>query len=120
MHAKTNWRKATPAGPRHAYVASASLPPSQTDKDEIARRGGTGAKANLQAGVTLRTTTAEYTVTVETCGARGADLSGIDPVGREHRILYDIVFGAIERRVDADVKECPDCRIRTTGRCPTP
>ena len=102
--------------------ANSGLPPSQTDKDETARRAGAkrgkGAKPNLQTGANLRRTTVEETVTVETCDACGADLSGIDPVARERRVLYDIVFEVVERRVDAEVKECPDCRARTKGRFP--
>ena len=101
--------------------ANSSLPPSQTDKDETARRGarrGTGAKPNLQTGANLRRTTVEETVTVEACDACGADLSGIDPVGRERRILHDIVFEVVERRVDAEVKDCPECQARTKGRFP--
>ena len=103
--------------------ANSGLPPSQTEKDETARRtgkgaSGTGAKPNLQTGDNLRKTTVEETVTVDACDACGADLSGIDPVERERRILYDIVFEVVERRVDAEVKECPDCRARTKGRFP--
>ena len=101
--------------------ANSGLPPSQTDEDETARRAGKrgkGAKPNLETGANLRRTTVEETVTVETCEACGADLSGIDPVARERRVLYDIVFEVVERRVDAEVKECPDCRTRTKGRFP--
>ena len=102
---------------------NSSLPPSQTDKDGTARRagtgaGGTGAKPNLQTGATLQKTVDEEMAAVETCSTCGADLSGIDPVGRERRILHDIVFELVEHRVDAEVKECPDCRIRTKGRFP--
>ena len=101
--------------------ANSGLPPSQTEKDETARRAdssGKGAKPNLQTGDNLRKTTVEETVTVDACDACGADLSGVDPVNRERRILYDIVFEVVERRVDAEVKECPDCQARTKGRFP--
>ena len=102
--------------------ANSSIPPSQTDKDETARRGRADsskrARPNLQTGTGLRKTTIEETASVETCDACGADLTGIDPVSRERRILYDIVFEVVEHRVDAEVKECPDCRTRTKGRFP--
>lgn len=102
--------------------ANSSLPPSQTHRDETARRGrtdsGTGARASLQTGGSMRRTTVEETVTVETCDACGADLAGVDPLGRERRILYDIVFEVVERRVDAEVRQCPNCRTRTKGRFP--
>ncbi len=101
--------------------ANSGLPPSQTGKDETARRTGApgkGAKPNLETGDNLRKTVVEETITVETCGACGADLSGIDPVGRERRVLHDIVFEVVERRVDAEIKACPHCRARTKGRFP--
>ena len=100
---------------------NSSLPPSQTDKDETAQRAGKsgkGAKQNLQTGAGLRKTTLEETATVEACDACGADLSDVDPVDRERRTLYDIVFEVVERRVDAEVKECPECRARTKGQFP--
>ena len=100
---------------------NSSLPPSQTDRDGTARRAGSsgkGAKPNLQTGDNLRKTTVEETVAVEACDTCGADLSGVDPVDLERRVLHDIVFEVVERRVDAEVKECPDCRARTKGRFP--
>ena len=100
---------------------NSGLPPSQTEKDETARRDGSsgkGAKPNLSTGDNLRKTTVEETVTVDACDTCGADLSGVDPVNRERRILYDIVFEVVERRVDAEIKECPDCQARTKGRFP--
>ena len=100
---------------------NSSLPPSQTDKDETARRAGSsgkGTKQNLQTGTGLRKTTVEETVTVETCDACGGDLGDVDPVDRERRILYDIVFEVVETCVDAEIKECPGCRARTKGRFP--
>ena len=101
--------------------ANSGLPPSQTGTDETARRtgaAGKGAQPNLETGDHLRKTVVEETITVETCGACGADLSGIDPLGRERRVLHDIVFEVVERRVDAEIKACPHCRARTQGRFP--
>ncbi len=98
--------------------ANSSLPPSQME-DGTARRGSGGdAGPNPETGANLRRTTVEETVAVETCDACGADLSGVDTTGRERRVLYDIVFEVVERRVDAEIKECPACRARTKGRFP--
>ncbi len=100
---------------------NSSLPPSQTDKDESARRAvgsGKGPKPNLLTGDNRRKTVIEETGAVGACDACGADLSGVDPVDRERRVLHDIVFEVVERRVDAEIKECPDCRARTKGRFP--
>ncbi len=101
--------------------ASSGLPPSRTGRDETARRAGSsgkGARPNLRTGDNLRKTIVEGTVAVEACDACGADLSGVDPVDRERRVLRDIVFEAVERRAEAEVKECPECRARTRGRFP--
>ena len=98
---------------------NSSLPPSQTQKDETAQRkgaSGKGAKQNQQTGTGLRKTCVEQTVTAETCEACGGDLSHVDAIDRERRILFDIVFEVACRRVDAEIKECPDCRARTKGR----
>ncbi len=100
---------------------NSSLPPSQTDKDETGRRKGTsgkGAKQNRQTGAGLRKTTVKETVAVETCEACGGGLSDVDAIGRERRILFDIAFEVVERRVDAEIKECPECLARTKGRFP--
>ncbi len=88
--------------------ANSGLPPSQKDKDETARR----------PGAHLRKTVVEETVAVEACDACGADLTGVDPVDRERRVLYDLGFEVVERRVDAEGKACPDGRTRTRGRFP--
>lgn len=103
--------------------ANSSLPPSQTDGDGTARRAGgdtngKGAQPNRQTGGNMRRTTVEETATVEACGTCGADLSGVDATDRERRVLYDIVFETVERRVDAEIKDCPACRARTRGRFP--
>ncbi len=100
---------------------NSGLPPSQTDPDESARRTGShgkGPKPNPQTGGHRRTTTVKETITVDACDACGADLDDVDPVDRERRVLYDIVFEVVERRVDAEIKECPKCRARTKGRFP--
>ena len=63
-------------------------------------------------------TTVKETVAVETCEACGGGLSNVDAIRRERRILFDIVFEVVERRVDAEVKKCPECLARTKGRFP--
>ncbi len=100
---------------------NSGLPPSQTDPDESARRTGSpgkGPKPNPQTGGPRRTTPVKETITVDAGDACGADLDDVDPVDRERRVLYDIVFEVVERRVDAEIKECPKCRARTKGRFP--
>ncbi len=101
---------------------NSGLPPSRTERDGTARRGGRdsgrGAKPDLETGGNLRKTVAGETVAVGACGACGAGLSGVGPAGRARRVLHGIVSGAGGRRVDAGARECPGCRARTGGRFP--
>ena len=86
---------------------NSSLPPSPTPPDETTQRGGhgRGAKPNRQTSASRRQVTVEETIAVEACEACGADLQEVEPVDRE-------------RRVEAEIKKCPDCRARTKGRFP--
>ncbi len=81
--------------------------------DNAARRAGTSGKGtppNLQTGSTLRKTVVKETVTVESCAVCGTDLSDIDPIDRESRVLLDIVLETVEHRIEAEVKDCPGGR----------
>ena len=100
---------------------NASIPPSQTDPDETKRsrrRKGRDMADDLAGGDGLRKVTVEETVTVETCGRCGAELSDIEPCGHECRVIYDITFTFTETRINAEIKDCPFCRSRTKGRFP--
>ncbi len=100
---------------------NSSIPPSQVEQDETAQRASPAkraAKANDRTGPNLQKVTTEETVTVETCDSCGADLSEVAPSDRERRVLYDIVFQVIEHRVEAEVKQCPDCQARNKGAFP--
>ena len=91
------------------------------EQDETAQRASPAkraAKANDRTGPNLQKVTTEETVTVETCDSCGADLSEVAPSDRERRVLYDIVFQVIEQRVEAEVKQCPDCQARNKGAFP--
>lgn len=68
--------------------ANSGLPPSQTEKDDTARRGGRdsgkGARPNLKTADSMRRVTVEDTAAVDTCGSCGADLSGVEAAGQWH------------------------------------
>jgi transposase len=94
---------------------NSSIPPSQMDADETARRAQRGRKANPAkdcGGPTLQKVTTEETLTAAVCDRCGADLSDVAPLERERRVLYDIVFQVVEQRVTAEVKQCPHCQAR--------
>jgi len=58
----------------------------------------------------IRKVVREEAVTVDACGA---DLPGIDPVGRERRVQAGIVFEIVGSSVEAWTKERPGCGSRT-------
>ena len=69
-------------------------------------------------GENFETTTVEEVSTVEVCDSCGTDLSDVEPCAREQRVLRDIKFTVVDLKVDAEIKDCPECRARTKGRFP--
>ncbi len=110
--------KTTPKTSRNS-----GLPPSQTDRDETARRAGKGSrskgpKARETEPGNLRTVTVTESSPVTACRQCGHDLSGTACSGHEARVEIDIVFETVERRVEAEIKDCPRCRARNKGAFP--
>ena len=101
---------------------NSSIPPSQMDEeDDTAQRtkpGRRAAQANDQIGSNLQKVIHEETLTVAACDNCGADLSQVAASDRERRVLYDIVFQLVERRVEAEVKHCPACQARSKAEFP--
>ena len=101
---------------------NSSIPPSQTGKDENGKiskkKRSMDAEQDLEASENFRTVTIEETSTVETCGSCGIDFSDIEPSDHEERVQVDIKFTVEKKKVTAEIKECPECRVRTKGRFP--
>ena len=101
---------------------NSSLPPSQTSKDETAvtRAGGKskGVKQNDARSRHSRTVTTTAVAAVDACGNCGADLGDTPSQSRQRRTRIDILFEKVVHHVDAEVKDCPRCQQRTTGRFP--
>ena len=93
---------------------NSSIPPSQTDKDETRK----SSKKNRDTSAAENSTTVEEISTVGVCDSCGTDLSDIEPSAREQRVLRDFKFTVVEVKVDAEIKDCPECRARTKGRFP--
>ena len=109
--------KSTAKGRRNS-----SIPPSQTSKDDSAatRPGarGKGARQNDARSRHGRTVTTTEVAAVDACAGCGADLGNIPSRSRQRRTRIDILFEKVVHHVDAQVKDCPRCRRRTTGRFP--
>ena len=101
---------------------NSSLPPSQTSKDETAatRPGGKskGVRQNDARSRHSRTVITTAMAAVDACGNCGADLSNTPSQSRQRRTRIDILFEKVVHHVDAEVKDCPRCQQRTTGRFP--
>ena len=101
---------------------NSSIPPSQSDKDETRKSSkknrDTSAAESSMTGENFETTTVEEISTVGVCDSCGTDLSDIELSAREQRVLRDIKFTVVEVKVDAEIKDCPECRARTKGRFP--
>ena len=77
-----------------------------------------GPKARDKRCDNLRTVTTTQTSPVTACRRCGHDLSGTPCSGHEQRIEVDIVFETVERRITAEIKNCPRCHTRTRGSFP--
>jgi hypothetical protein len=97
-------------------------PSSQTAKDNTAT-SRTGAKGkgktenNIRSGNTRTVTTVEV-AEVHACKICGEDLINTPSVGHERRTKIDIIFEKVVNHVDAEIKECPQCKAHTKGRFP--
>ena len=109
--------KTTAKGSRNS-----SIPPSQTGKDETAatRPGGKGkgVTQNDARSRHSRTVTTTAVAAVDACANCGADLGSTPSQSKPRRTRIDILFEKVVHHVDAEVKDCPRCRQRTTGRFP--
>ena len=101
---------------------NSSIPPSQTDKDDSAatRPGaqGKGVKQNEARSRHSRTVTTTEVAAADACAGCGADLGDTPSRCKQRRTRIDILFEKVVHHVDAQVKDCPRCRQRTTGRFP--
>ncbi len=101
---------------------NSSLPSSQTTKDDTAvtRPGAKGkgkAHNDVQSG-NIRTVETVQVASVKQCGRCGEDLSDTPCQGHERRTRIDIIFEKVVSHVDAEIKQCPQCRAQTKGRFP--
>ena len=87
--------------------------PSKTGKDETRKSPrkprDTSAARNSMTGENFETVTVAEFSTVEACDSCRTDLSDIEPSAREQRVLLDIKFTVEEVKVDADIKDSPEC-----------
>jgi transposase len=102
--------------------SNSSLPSSQTAKeDNTATQPGAKGKGKSQNDALCGNTRTVETVqiaAVNQCGICGEDLSDTPCQGHERRTRIDIIFEKVVSHVDAEIKQCPQCRAQTKGRFP--
>ena len=100
---------------------NSSIPSSQTDKDSTSLSSSkTNGKGNDVSGRVSNTRVIE-TVTIskaETCTCCGCSLDDIACRQYERRTRIDIVFEKVAEHVDAEVKQCPNCKSTVKGEFP--
>lgn len=100
---------------------NSSLPPSQTEKDETAKpvtsSKGKGKKVSGEVGNT-RTVETVTTAKADTCDVCGVSLDQTPCNGHERRTKIDIVFEKVVEHVDAEIKQCPNCKATVKGHFP--
>jgi transposase-like protein len=101
---------------------NSSLPSSQTTKDDnTAIQPGANGKGKAQNDVLSGNTRTVETVQlapVNQCRTCGEDLSETPCQGHERRTRIDILFEKVVSHVDAEIKQCPQCRAQTKGQFP--
>jgi len=100
---------------------NSSLPPSQTPKDETSTSSSESkGKGRKVSGKISNSRTKEKTSVAEvtTCNICGADLAKSPCKGLERRTKIDIVFEKVVEHVDAEIKQCPDCKSTVKGHFP--
>ena len=101
---------------------NSSLPSSQTAKDDnTATRPGAKGKGKAHNDVlsgNTRTVETVQVAEVNQCGTCGEDLSDTPCQGHERRTRIDIIFEKVVSHVDAEIKQCPQCRAQAKGQFP--
>jgi transposase len=103
---------------------NSSIPSSQTDKDESAldpKKGskGKGKQEKNKSAANTRTRETVTLIDVFNCDSCGEDLTDIESTGTERRTKIDIVFEKVVEHVDAQIKQCPSCKVKTKGSFPS-
>lgn len=100
---------------------NSSIPSSQTEKDETTDTAtkSKGRGKNVDGEVSnSRVIEIVTAATVETCDACGVALDDTPCRNYERRTKIDIVFEKVVEHVDAEIKECPNCKSIVKGQFP--
>ncbi len=97
------------------------IPSSQTDKDSTALPTSKSKGKGKRVSGEVSNTRMVETVTISkaaTCTGCGNSLTGITCHQHERRTRIDIVFEKVAEHVDAEIKQCPNCKSTVKGEFP--
>ena len=100
---------------------NSSIPSSQTKKDETSTVIGTHTKGKKENGELIANTRTKETIKiakVNECNRCGENLENTLCLEHERRTKIDIIFEKVILHVDAEVKECPHCKVKNKGLFP--
>lgn len=100
---------------------NSSIPSSQTDKDTTALPTSKSTGKGKRVSGEVRNTRVVETVTIskaETCTGCGSSLEDVPCHQHERRTRIDIIFEKVAEHVDAEVKQCPNCKSTVKGEFP--
>ncbi len=100
---------------------NSSIPSSQTGKDETAKSDPKSKGKGKKVGGEISNTRIKEIVTIakaETCDVCGTLLDQTPCQGLERRTKIDIVFEKVVEHIDAEIKECPNCKATAKGDFP--
>jgi transposase-like protein len=100
---------------------NSSIPSSQTGKDSTALLSSRSKGKGKRVSGEVHNTRVVETVTiskVETCTGCGNSLEDVPCRQHERRTRIDIVFEKVAEHVDAEVKQCPNCKSTVKGEFP--
>lgn len=100
---------------------NSSIPSSQTSKDETSmlnsksKGKGQSVSGNVSNSRTKETVSVAKATTCDICGNM---LDNTPCTKHERRTKIDIVFEKVVEHVDAEIKECPNCKAEVKGKFP--
>jgi len=100
---------------------NSSIPPSQTKKDEssLSSSKSNGKGKNVSGRLdNRRTKTTVKIAKVKTCDTCGTSLNDTPCEEYERRTKIDIVFEKVVEHIDAEIKQCPNCKSTVKGDFP--
>lgn len=100
---------------------NSSIPSSQSDKDSTALPVSKSKGKGKRVSGEVSNTRVLETVTIskaETCTGCGNSLTDIPCQQYERRTRVDIVFEKVAEHVDAEIKQCPNCKSTVKGEFP--